>query len=242
MAIMLAPEDRVSLREFLEQRFSLEELETLAFDLGVDYNQLPHSTSTQLSMELISYFERRGDLNSLITMVLSRRPDDYLTQLSTRLPSAAPLPWTNVMEQADSGSQSERLRRVEQKLEKPVLVIEDEANWQYLICNLLDEVAIERGWIIRPTIARSFVEALEQLNTGSFDFITIDNQLLDGENAKRILDLIFRRDRKITVIVVSGAVNPKDVRDFFKIYDVDEFFWKNTFDYTKFKRLVAERL
>jgi hypothetical protein len=90
MVKTLDTNDRARLRELLERRFSLEELETLAFDLGVDYNQLAHTTTTQLSRELVSYFERRGNLNSLITGVLSQRYDDFLTQLSTKLPPGSP--------------------------------------------------------------------------------------------------------------------------------------------------------
>ena len=90
MAITLEPNDRAKLREHLEQRYSLDELETLVFDLGVDYNQLPHSTTTQLSRELVSYFERRGNLSSLITKMLGQRYDPFLANLSTKLSPSSP--------------------------------------------------------------------------------------------------------------------------------------------------------
>jgi hypothetical protein len=90
MAITLEPNDRAKLRELLEQRYSLDELETLAFDLGVDYNQLPHSTTTQLSRELVSYFERRGNLSSLTIKMLGQRYDPFLTNLSTKLSPGSP--------------------------------------------------------------------------------------------------------------------------------------------------------
>jgi energy-coupling factor transporter ATP-binding protein EcfA2 len=90
MAITLDPDDRAKLRECLEQQFSLEELETLAFDLGIDSNKLLHTTAIQLSRELIGYFERRGNLNGLLTKMLSDRHDDALARLSAKLPPGSP--------------------------------------------------------------------------------------------------------------------------------------------------------
>jgi hypothetical protein len=90
MAITLDPRDKASLRKILENRFSLDELKTLAFDLGVAYDRLPHETVTQFSMELVRYFEREGNLNCLVTAVQSQRHDDFLAQLSTKLPPCSP--------------------------------------------------------------------------------------------------------------------------------------------------------
>jgi hypothetical protein len=85
MAVTLAPNDRTQLREFLVQRFTLEELKTLTFDLGIDYNNLPHATTIELSRELIGYCEHRGRLRELVEEVLHQRPNDDLRRLSARL-------------------------------------------------------------------------------------------------------------------------------------------------------------
>ena len=90
MDITLNLNDRAKLRKLIECRFSLEELETLAFDLGVDYNQLAYATFTQLFMELMGYLERRGNLNCLITAVRSQCKDKFLAQLSAKLPPCSP--------------------------------------------------------------------------------------------------------------------------------------------------------
>ena len=90
MAITLDPSDRARLCQLLGCHFSLEALETLAFDLGVDYNQLPYATFTQLSMELVSYFERRGNLNCLLSTLKSQTDDSFLAQLSAKLPPCSP--------------------------------------------------------------------------------------------------------------------------------------------------------
>jgi CheY-like chemotaxis protein len=129
-----------------------------------------------------------------------------------------------------------------QKPTKRVLVVEDSTNWQELLCNLLEEVAKEQEWTIQSTVAISSGEALEQITAGPFDFVTLDNQLVDGENAKMLLERIFKLGWKTPVVVVSGAVQPDDVRDFFKDYGVDEFFWKDGFNHAKFKRLVVEHM
>lgn len=80
MPTTLDPQDRAALRQILESRFSLEELKTLASDLGVDYNLLHHQTKSELSRELVDYFEHRGDLNRLVTAVQSQRPDAFPTR------------------------------------------------------------------------------------------------------------------------------------------------------------------
>lgn len=86
----LSSNDRANLRQALERLFDLEELETLAFDLGVNYNCLPHATTVQLSRELAYYFERRGKLYDLIIEVLRRRDDEVLKSLSIKLAPCFP--------------------------------------------------------------------------------------------------------------------------------------------------------
>ena len=75
MVPTLEPGDRARLRQFLEERFSMEELKTLAFDLDVHYEALPHGTTTEFSIALITYFEHRGNLNRLSDEVKIKRPD-----------------------------------------------------------------------------------------------------------------------------------------------------------------------
>ena len=49
---------RAKLRQFLVDRFSLDDLKDLAFDLGVDFQALPHQSTQELARELIAYLER----------------------------------------------------------------------------------------------------------------------------------------------------------------------------------------
>lgn len=89
--------DRTYLRKFLAERFSLEESKDLAFDLGVNPQDLPHATRPEFARELIDYFERRRDLHRLLTEVLKRREDDVIAQLSTKLPVGFPHPKVQIM-------------------------------------------------------------------------------------------------------------------------------------------------
>ena len=84
---ILESDDRASLRRFLEERFTLDELVTLAFDLGVNYQALPHTTTAQLSMAFVDYFERRNNLRYLLTEVLRQRHDPAMAQLFAKLPA-----------------------------------------------------------------------------------------------------------------------------------------------------------
>lgn len=66
---------RIRLHELLVEAFTLAELQTLCFYLGLDYEELPGSTKSAKALELITYFERRGNLPRLIDELKSRRPN-----------------------------------------------------------------------------------------------------------------------------------------------------------------------
>ncbi|MDX1614473.1 MAG: hypothetical protein R3300_09195 [Candidatus Promineifilaceae bacterium] len=86
----LVGEDRVVVRQFLVERFSLSELKTLAFDLGVDYELFPHQTKGEFSRELLAYFQRTESLSCLVTEMVQRRPDEELVALLAELGSCSP--------------------------------------------------------------------------------------------------------------------------------------------------------
>jgi hypothetical protein len=74
----------------LEERFGLEELKTLAFDLCGDYELFAYGGKPVFARELVHYFERRDRLHCLVTEVLKLRPDNDLRQLLAKLPPCAP--------------------------------------------------------------------------------------------------------------------------------------------------------
>ncbi len=72
----------VRLRQILVERFDDEELKTLSYDLGVDYEDLRGATSTSRARELVAYLERRNQLQALIQLGKLRRPHVTWPQLS----------------------------------------------------------------------------------------------------------------------------------------------------------------
>ncbi|HQV70542.1 MAG TPA: hypothetical protein PLW39_13045 [Thermoflexales bacterium] len=76
--------DRAFVRDFLSKRFSLAELKDLAFDIGIDPDEIPSDTDATFSRELIAYCERRATPNvgCLLSEIAKRRPDDMITRLA----------------------------------------------------------------------------------------------------------------------------------------------------------------
>jgi hypothetical protein len=62
----------------LVSSFSDSELKELAFDLGLDIEQLGGKAKSERALELIGYFERRGDLAKLQAAVQKVRPNATL--------------------------------------------------------------------------------------------------------------------------------------------------------------------
>ncbi len=63
-----------TLREVLEAKFSEEELRTFCVDLSLDYASLSGENKEAKARELVAYFERRDDLERLITAIQESRP------------------------------------------------------------------------------------------------------------------------------------------------------------------------
>lgn len=67
--------DPIILRDQMNQYFSVSELRTLCFDLGIDYEDLPGSTKQLKVIELIGFVQRRGVLDNLIKLLAHQRPN-----------------------------------------------------------------------------------------------------------------------------------------------------------------------
>ncbi len=81
---------RSALLACLRDRFSLEELQDIAFVLGVDFELFHHQDKASFSRELVSYFERRDKLACLAGEALRRRRDEQLAALLADLPPCQP--------------------------------------------------------------------------------------------------------------------------------------------------------
>ena len=66
------------LRRLLVELFDPEELEMLAFDLSVDWDELAGGTKSRKVQSFIMYLARRGQLESLLTLL--REPDQTTTE------------------------------------------------------------------------------------------------------------------------------------------------------------------
>jgi len=65
---------RTKLRLILSRYFSDDELHTLCFDLGIDYESLPARGKAGKAREIIAYLERRDEINKLIDQCSMLRP------------------------------------------------------------------------------------------------------------------------------------------------------------------------
>ena len=66
---------RADLRKALDSGFSEDELKSLAYDLGVDYESLPYQGKSGLARELLRVLERLGRLSELIGILRRIRPN-----------------------------------------------------------------------------------------------------------------------------------------------------------------------
>jgi DNA-binding NarL/FixJ family response regulator len=75
------PEVESSLRELAKLRqnlvdfFSEDELRTLCFDMGIDYETLPAAGKDSKARELVAYIERRGLVSKFTAICRNRRPN-----------------------------------------------------------------------------------------------------------------------------------------------------------------------
>ncbi len=67
--------EAVRLRQALVERFSLDELRTLSYDLGVDFEALDGKGKAGKARELVSYMERRERLDEIVRVGRLHRPD-----------------------------------------------------------------------------------------------------------------------------------------------------------------------
>lgn len=67
------PPELVPLRKLLGQYFSLSELHTLAFDLGISHDDLPGSTRPQFAESLILHCYRQNRLEALLQLCRTQR-------------------------------------------------------------------------------------------------------------------------------------------------------------------------
>jgi hypothetical protein len=59
----------------LDTRFSMEELQEVCFELGLEWDDLAGGTRGAKARELINFLRRRGRLEALVDIIGRNRPD-----------------------------------------------------------------------------------------------------------------------------------------------------------------------
>lgn len=86
-----------ALRRGILDSFSLNEIQSLCFDLGVDYESLGGEGREAKARELITYFNRRGRLSELIRYCVEARPNYPWPQMKRHISSTqSPQPQVEV--------------------------------------------------------------------------------------------------------------------------------------------------
>jgi hypothetical protein len=67
--------DRTAFRKFLSKHFSLTEIGLLAYDLGVEIDDLEGSGKPAKIISLITYFERRDRYQELVDLAVTMQSD-----------------------------------------------------------------------------------------------------------------------------------------------------------------------
>ena len=80
---------QIDLPHLLRTRFDREELRTLCFDLGVDYDALPAEGKAGKARELVGYMERHDRLPDLVETLRRTRPDIHLDDAPPGPPARA---------------------------------------------------------------------------------------------------------------------------------------------------------
>ena len=75
--------DRVALRETLSDRFNLDEIRTLCFDLHIEFENLSGESKQAKAREIVAYCERTGRTGQLVAAIHRLRPDLGLRDTST---------------------------------------------------------------------------------------------------------------------------------------------------------------
>lgn len=66
--------DLAKLRQTISDSFDMSELQTICFDLGIDYENLPVRSKADMVRELLRFAERSGVTQEVIELCAKRRP------------------------------------------------------------------------------------------------------------------------------------------------------------------------
>ena len=129
--------------------------------------------------------------------------------------------------------------------EYKILLVEDTPHWRKILNNYIQTALDHLDCQGKICEAENLEQAWDKLENDRWDLLCTDIGLseVSRENAGALL--VNRSSEKgIPTIIVSGtpSVTPQNVRDFLKEDKVVDFFYKQTFNTTKFVELVQRLL
>jgi CheY-like chemotaxis protein len=201
MMVAFEQDDRSQLRQFLMDRFVLDELVEMAYDIiGPDYESLPSRDKRKFCIALITYLEQRGRLRDLVGRVRGLRPDNDLAALSAKLaPGITPIE-VNAAQHADGQSVDlfERLPKV--------LLVDDTPRWRDAVTRLLQK---ENCHLVS---VGNFEQARDLLSQGHFDVVITNLVLEEGSlvmEGLQVLDHVKALGGSTQCIVLATIENPR---------------------------------
>lgn len=86
----ISPALRRQLLQFFEKKYTLDDLKTLCFDLGVDYTSLRDRSVSDLSTDLWQYCLQSNKTNLLLREIMLDRPteSDFLKKYLSKIPAS----------------------------------------------------------------------------------------------------------------------------------------------------------
>jgi DNA-binding response OmpR family regulator len=175
------------LREQLTQRLSLSEVQSLCFDLGVDYDDLRGETKADKIREFIDYLQRRRSLPELLSRGRELRSDISWEEFSSSVSNAP-----------DSTLQSVK-----------ILVIDDDRG----ILEQLVDVLVEEGYQVIGTL--NPVEGLKLAIAERPDVVLVD-VVMPYMSGHDVLRQIVEK-RLPTRVIMMSAQSQHNIGLFFEV-------------------------
>lgn len=173
-----------ALCDTLVNAVSSEELQDLAFAVGVDYDALPGDTKQSKASELILYTQRRGQVDQILGWLSKNRPDIDTQALMDETPNAPPPPTPSPPPTAQGGYDAPRRRpwkadnldlRVETATDGGYVISAQGPAGEAIAHNILDvaEPAIKDA-VASLRSSRSAPTLLQSAGARLFDFLFAD--------------------------------------------------------------------
>lgn len=194
--------ERSRLHKLLNDSFNKSELGDLCFRVGIDHEELSSQNKNDLIWETISYCIRRDLVDVLLEQCRLLRPA---------------LNWPNYKGQLTMAF----------SLQKKVLIVEDDPEWQSHIKSCLSEV----GFVCE--IVAEYILAFKKLHMDPPSAIVLDLHLDEEERDEGELSghklAKEAHSKGIPLVIVSGDSQPDIIIKSFTEYKTVHFFDKVTF-------------